>query len=136
MKWLNFDKCLKKSSKPYFLTSLSYRCYQQNVILSLLELPILSKMYAPIPKTLQKGGVRGYSRRASVLTLALLGRNTLASITTFTLSISVNINTSVKNQMCSGPIQKHQCWSSIWTQLKSNGYFYNCFRTISYRQPL
>ena len=47
MKWLNFDKChqLKKSIKPYFLTSPSYRCYQQNVIFSLLELPILSNVH-------------------------------------------------------------------------------------------
>ena len=94
MKWLNFDKChqLKKSSKPIYI----FRCYLQRVIFSLLELPILSNVHNS--KDFVGGRCGVYSRRASVL---MLGRKTLSSIATFTLSISVSINTSVKHQMCS-----------------------------------
>ena len=57
--------------------------------------------------------LRVYSHRIWAATLVLtlawaLERNTLISIAPFTLSVSISINTSIKNQIGSGPIQKRQ----------------------------
>ena len=69
-------------------------------------------------------GASVYAHRASALTLALmlvlmLERNTLISIASFTPSVSISINASIKNQMGSGLIQKCQCWHLVWTRLKT-----------------
>ena len=52
-----------------------------------------------------------YSHRESALTITvilslILDRNTLISIAPFTPGISISVNTNVKNQMGSGPVQK------------------------------
>ena len=47
--------------------------------------------------------------------------NALVLIASFTPSINVSINTSIKIQIGSGLIQKHQRWRSVWTWLKVCG---------------